>query len=90
MGALQNYFADFFRQGAGVGVILLPKIKDEIGGYISLLYGTPVTLTPQKNHPERLKVFFIASNWTNNVVWHQIGLKMDQRGLRMGQKETTK
>ena len=81
MGALQNYLADFFRQGAGVGVILLPKIRDEIGGYISLLFVTPVTLTPKKVHPERLKVFFFL---------HQIGLKMDQTGLRIGQKESTK
>ena len=44
--ALQNYLADFFRQGWEV--LLLPKIRNEIGGHISPLYGTSVTLTPKK------------------------------------------
>ena len=82
VGALQNYLADFFRQGAGVGVILLPKIRDEIGGYISPLYGTSETLTPQKVRPE----FFLASNWTKKICLAPNRFKNGPNGTKNGPK----
>ena len=93
-------FGGFFSAKGGE-VILLPKIRDEIGGYISPLYGTFVTLTPQKVHPEMLKVFF-ASNWTKKCCfapnWFKNGPNRTKNGPKRAEtsycqhllKETTK
>ena len=42
-GSPSKLFGGFFCQGAGVGVI-----RDEIGEYISLLYGTPVRMSQKE------------------------------------------